>query len=60
MEQDVADQHVPTVKLSVKILDTLCNYCLTTYKTLFTRDEWSLIVRIMQCSADGKSLLYAM
>lgn len=60
MEQDVADQNIPTVKLSVKILDTLCTYCLSSYKTIFTRDELDLIDRIMHCSSDGKSLLYAM
>ena len=60
MEQDVADQGIPTVKLSVKILDTLCNYALSSYKTIFSRDELDLVDRIMHCSSDGKSLLYAM
>ena len=31
-----------------------------TYKTIFSRDELDLIDRIMHCSSDGKSLLYAM
>lgn len=60
MEQDVADQSIPTVKLSVKILDTLCSYCISTYITIFSKEELDGINKIMHCSADGKSLLYAL